>query len=84
VHAHDERKTHVRQFPQYTTEWSIPYHLTRPCLQALDAWLQREEADPNGERIHFPIEIRFTSGDDIWLSPSYGRRTTYIGMVQYK
>jgi L-gulonolactone oxidase len=57
---------------------------TRDVLAALRDWLAAEEADPNGQRVHFPIEIRFTAPDDIWLSPCYGRQTTYIGIVQYR
>jgi hypothetical protein len=50
----------------------------------MEVWLSREAADPNGIRIHFPIEIRWTKGDDIWLSPSNGRKTVYIGIVQFR
>lgn len=50
----------------------------------MHTWLAGEAADPNGIRVHFPIEIRWTSDDDIWLSPSYGRQTVYIGIVQYR
>ncbi|KAJ9095766.1 hypothetical protein QFC19_007479 [Naganishia cerealis] len=71
-------------YPQYTTEWAIPMEKTRDALAALRDWLAQEEADPRGQRVHFPIEIRFTAPDDIWLSPCYGRQTTYIGIVQYK
>ncbi|KAI5453970.1 D-arabinono-1,4-lactone oxidase [Naganishia albida] len=71
-------------YPQYTTEWAIPMEKTRDVLAALRDWLTSEEADPKGQRVHFPIEIRFTAPDDIWLSPCYGRQTTYIGIVQYR
>lgn len=47
-------------------------------------WLEREAADADGLRIHFPIEIRWSAADDIWLSPSYGRETTWIGVVSYR
>jgi L-gulonolactone oxidase len=43
-----------------------------------------EHDDPAGLRVHFPIEIRFTAADDIWLSPSYGQVSCWIGIVQYK
>ena len=43
-----------------------------------------ELADPHGLRPHFPVEIRFTDADDIWLSPSSGARTCWIGIIQYK
>jgi hypothetical protein len=46
--------------------------------------LQDELANPNGLRPHFPVEIRFTDADDIWLSPSFGQRSTWIGFIQYR
>ncbi|KAF8507688.1 L-gulonolactone D-arabinono-1,4-lactone oxidase [Hysterangium stoloniferum] len=72
------------RYPQYAIEWAIPYEQTQSCLQELEKWLEREMADPQGIRPHFPIEIRFTKADDIWLSPSYGRKSTWIGIIQYK
>ncbi|KAF9558516.1 gulonolactone oxidase Lgo1 [Agrocybe pediades] len=72
------------RYPQHTTEWAIPYENAQPCLRELRDYLQKEFKDPNGIRPHFPIEIRFSAADDIWLSPSYGQRTCWIGIVQYK
>ncbi|KAG8887889.1 D-arabinono-1,4-lactone oxidase [Tulasnella sp. 332] len=71
-------------FSQYTTEWAIPYESTAACLEELREWLDNEHADPCGLRPHFPIEIRFSDSDDIWLSPSNGRRSCWIGIVQFK
>ena len=31
-------------------------------------------------RISFPVEVRFTPGDDPWLSTAYGRDTAYIAV----
>ncbi|KZT05230.1 L-gulonolactone/D-arabinono-1,4-lactone oxidase [Laetiporus sulphureus 93-53] len=72
------------KYPQYTTEWAIPYENTRACLSELRAWLDEEAASPTGLRPHFPVEIRFTAADDVWLSPSNGGKTCWIGLVQYK
>ncbi|GBE87097.1 L-gulonolactone/D-arabinono-1,4-lactone oxidase [Sparassis latifolia] len=72
------------KFPQFTTEWAIPYENTRACLRELRAWLDEEHADPHGQRPHFPLEIRFSDSDDIWLSPSSGTKTCWVGIVQYK
>lgn len=47
-------------------------------------WLAKEAADPKGLRVHFPVEVRWSTSDDIWLSPSYGRETTWIGVVSYR
>lgn len=53
-------------------------------MYELRAWLDEELADPHGLRPHFPIEVRFSDVDDIWLSPSTGQKTCWIGIVQYK
>ncbi|KAK4700290.1 L-gulonolactone oxidase, partial [Phenoliferia sp. Uapishka_3] len=71
-------------FPQYTYEAAVPYDRTAECLKDLEQWETKELNDPNGLRSHFPIEFRFTEKDDIWLSPTYGQRATYIGAIQYR
>ncbi|CAD6929840.1 unnamed protein product [Tilletia controversa] len=71
-------------FPQYTDEWALPYAFAAPCIRAMREWLAEEESQPTGARIHFPIEIRFTDADGIFLSPATGRRTCYIGIIQFR
>ncbi|KAF8064183.1 gulonolactone oxidase Lgo1 [Lyophyllum atratum] len=72
------------RYPQHTTEWAVPYEESEGCLREIRTWLEQESMDPNGIRPHVPVEIRFTAPDDIWLSPSNGQRTCWIGIVQYK
>ncbi|KNZ71577.1 L-gulonolactone oxidase [Termitomyces sp. J132] len=72
------------RYPQHTTEWAIPFEEAQCCLSELRNWLEKESEDPNGIRPHVPVEIRFSAPDNIWLSPSYGQRTCWIGIVQYK
>ncbi|KAJ3500667.1 hypothetical protein NLJ89_g9693 [Agrocybe chaxingu] len=72
------------RYPQFTTEWAIPYENTQACLREFRDYLRKEYQDPLGLRPHFPVEIRFSASDDIWLSPSSGHLTTWIGIVQYK
>ncbi|EPQ54361.1 gulonolactone oxidase Lgo1 [Gloeophyllum trabeum ATCC 11539] len=69
---------------QYTIEYAVDYREAPACLRDLRKWLDKEHSDPCGLRPHFPIEIRFSSADDIWLSPSNGRTTCWIGIAQYK
>jgi FAD-linked oxidoreductase len=40
----------------------------------------------NKRRFHvnFPVECRFVRGDDIWLSPAYGRDSAYIAVHMFK
>ena len=35
-------------------------------------------------RVNFPLECRFVKGDDIWLSPAYGRDSAYIAAHMFK
>lgn len=72
------------QYPQYALEWAIDSADAKACLQELREWLDREAADPKGLRAHFPLEIRWSCADDIFLSPSSGRETTWIGIVSYR
>ncbi|KAJ3937682.1 MAG: gulonolactone oxidase Lgo1 [Lentinula lateritia] len=71
------------RYLQHTTEWAIPYENVEPCLRKLRKYFHEILVDPR-ERPHFPIEIRFSAPDDIWLSPSYNQQTCWIGIVQYK
>jgi len=71
-------------FPQYTSEWSLPFENTGPFLRAMRDWLDEEANSSKGERIHFPVEIRFTDADGIWLSPSYGGRRCYVGLIMFR
>jgi L-gulonolactone oxidase len=34
-------------------------------------------------RVALPVEVRFTAGDDIWLSHGYGRDNAYIAIHQF-
>jgi hypothetical protein len=75
---------YLPQFAQHTTEWAIPYEHTKECLLHLREWLEQEPYSHNGTYPNFPIELRFSAPDDIWLSPAYGRRTCWIGIMQFK
>ncbi len=77
-------RAEIPQFPQYALEWALPSINAKACLSEMRSWLAEEAAAHDGLRIHFPIEIRWTCEDDIWLSPSYGRETTWIGVVTYR
>lgn len=66
-------------FKQHVDEWAIPVELLPQALAALKSLL-----DTGGYKVHFPVEVRFVAGDDIWLSPAYGRPTAFIGIIMYK
>lgn len=70
--------------PQYTFEGVVPYARSVEALKSIDAWFAEEGAKKGGLRPHFPVEIRPTKRDDIWLSPTYGMDGTYIGIMRYR
>jgi FAD-linked oxidoreductase len=60
-------------------EYNIPAQEFPAVLAEIRACLQRERFN-----VHFPVECRFVRGDDIWLSPAYGRDSAYIAVHMYK
>ena len=68
-----ERRVRFREM-----EYAIPVDLLPEVLREIDAWLQR-----NDVRIGFPVEVRFSRADDVWLSTAHGRDTAYVAVHQY-
>ncbi|CAO3624526.1 unnamed protein product [Cunninghamella blakesleeana] len=66
-------------FPQYVNEWAIDWHDAPAALRELEQYINDHDL-----KVHFPVEIRFVDEDDIWLSPAYGRKTCYIGVIMYR
>ncbi|MEO3776164.1 D-arabinono-1,4-lactone oxidase [Micromonospora sp. B11E3] len=60
----------------------MEYALPREALpEALDAL--RRIVDGLPVKVVFPVEVRFTAPDDIWLSHGYGRESAYVALHQY-
>ncbi len=59
-------------------EYAVPRAAVPHVLAEIDAYLAR-----SGERIGFPVEVRFAAADDIWLSTASGRDSGYIAVHQY-
>jgi FAD-linked oxidoreductase len=59
-------------------EYAVPRDAVPHVLAEIESWLER-----SGERIGFPVEVRFAAADDIWLSTAYGRPTGYLAVHQY-
>lgn len=60
----------------------MEYHLPREHgLQALREI--REVLESKHHEVFFPIEFRYVKGDDVWLSPFYGRETCSIAVHRY-
>ncbi|GIV32582.1 MAG: FAD-linked oxidoreductase [Chitinophagales bacterium] len=64
--------------PHRESEYAIRVEDAIPALQAL-----RNCIDQSGWMINFIVEARFVKGDNIWLSPAYGRDSCFIGAYQY-
>lgn len=43
----------------------------------------RQMVEESGWRISFPLEVRFASSDDLWLSTASGRDSAYIAVHRY-
>jgi L-gulono-1,4-lactone dehydrogenase len=60
----------------------MEYGLPRSALPtAFDAL--RRIVDRLPFKVAFPVEVRFTAADDIWLSHGYGRDNAYVAIHQY-
>jgi L-gulonolactone oxidase len=66
-------------FRQQVNEWCIPLEHTGEALRRL-----RQLVIQAPYPVHLPIEVRFTAADDVWMSPSYGRESCWIGVILYK
>ena len=60
-------------------EYSIP---REACAEALER--VTEMVDAKGFRISFPVEVRFTAADDVYLSTSTARASSYIAVHMYR
>jgi L-gulonolactone oxidase len=59
-------------------EYAVPRGAVPHMLAEIESYLAR-----SGQRIGFPVEVRFAAADDIWLSTAYGRETGYVAVHQY-
>lgn len=60
----------------------MEYGLPRAALPEALAAL-RQIIDELPLKVQFPVEVRFTAPDDIWLSHGYDRESAYIAVHQY-
>jgi len=59
-------------------EYAIPRDQLGAVLTEIDDWIES-----TGQRVPFPVEVRFAAADDLWLSTAHGRDTAYIAVHQY-
>ncbi len=60
-------------------EYAVPMRDGLRAIQDIKNWIERE-----GIAVHFPIEYRFVKGDDIPLSPCYGRDSVCISLHMFQ
>lgn len=63
----------------YEMEHALPVEAVVPALRDIRAMVERK-----GYLLNFPVEVRFTKGDDVALSTAYGRESAYIAVHVYK
>lgn len=68
-----ERKVRFREM-----EYAVPLDAVAPVMRELDRVIEA-----NGWRISFPVEVRATAADDVWLSTAHGRESSYIAVHRY-
>jgi L-gulono-1,4-lactone dehydrogenase len=60
------------------SEYEVPRDAVLDVLAELRGYVPRL-ADP----VMFPVEVRVSAADDIWLSTAYGRESAYVAIHQY-
>lgn len=63
----------------YEMEYAIPFEAATEALNRVRDYVAR-----SGLILSFPVEVRFTIGDDISLSTANGRRSCYIAVHVYQ
>jgi FAD-linked oxidoreductase len=59
-------------------EYEVPRAAMPEVLAALPGIIDRLPF-----KVQFPVEVRFTGPDDVWLSHGYGRESAYIAVHQF-
>jgi L-gulono-1,4-lactone dehydrogenase len=67
-----------RRVPFTEMEYEIPRAALPEVLAALPRLI-----DALPFRVQFPVEVRFTGPDDVWLSHGYGRESAYVAVHQF-
>ena len=60
------------------SEFAMPREALPHVLDELKAWFAAGH-----ENISFPIEVRFTAADDVWMSTGHDRDNCYVAVHQY-
>jgi FAD-linked oxidoreductase len=80
--VYTDRSDRVFCTPRRVRFTEMEYGLPRAALPEAFAAL-RKIVDSLPFKIAFPVEMRFSAADDIWMSHGYGRDSAYIAIHQY-
>jgi L-gulono-1,4-lactone dehydrogenase len=80
--SYTERSDLVFTSPRRVRFVEMEYSLPRAALGEAFAGLRRV-IDGLPGKVTFPVEVRFTAADDIWLSHGNGRDNAYIAIHQF-
>lgn len=80
--SYTDRSDRVFCTPRRVPFVEMEYEIPRAALPEVLAALPRIIATLPF-KIQFPVEVRFTGPDDIWLSHGYGRESAYVAIHQY-
>ncbi|PVZ94835.1 FAD-linked oxidoreductase [Amnibacterium flavum] len=59
-------------------EYALPAENVTEAMQRIRSLIERR-----GWRISFPVELRFSAADRLWMSTAYGRASGYIAVHRY-
>lgn len=59
-------------------EYAVPVAALPGVLADLERLI-----NTSGEKVSFPVEVRFAAADDVWMSTANGRDTAYIAVHKY-
>ncbi|MEV4345955.1 D-arabinono-1,4-lactone oxidase [Actinoplanes sp. NPDC049596] len=80
--TYTERSDRVFCTPRRVHFTEMEYEVPRAALpEVLDALPRIIDGLPF--KVQFPVEVRFTGPDDVWLSHGYGRESAYIAVHQF-
>ncbi|SEW45754.1 L-gulonolactone oxidase [Chitinophaga sp. YR573] len=68
---------HDETVPMVVSEYGLPV-LNNNHKKALKEF--RDTLEHSEQKIHFPVDLRYTGAESSWLSPAYNQETFYIGM----
>ncbi|WP_433299940.1 D-arabinono-1,4-lactone oxidase [Actinoplanes sp. CA-030573] len=80
--TYTERSDRVFCTPRRVHFTEMEYEIPRAALpEVIEALPRVIEGLPF--KVQFPVEVRFTGPDDVWLSHGYGRESAYVAVHQY-